>query len=157
MLNLKGENQEKPKKHYYLWSIVLGLVNGGYSTVLALQATLRPDDSSEVLVTTFFFGGTLSLLYLLLISKKRIGTAFKMPGKAWFFALGACVVATLAANLLTLVLKLFDNSAIVNATSNGGILIFSALSSLILFKEKMNWKQLIGAGLCVFSIVLLNI
>ncbi|MBO5221345.1 MAG: EamA family transporter [Clostridia bacterium] len=156
LLNLTGKTQQKPKRSYYLWILLLGLVNGGYSTVLALQSALRPDDKSEVLVTTFAFGGLFSLIYLLLISKKKFVSTFRMSGKAWFFALGACGIATLAVNLLTYVLSLFDNAAIVNATSNGCILIFSALSSFLLFKEKMNFKQLIGAALCVGAIILLN-
>ena len=156
LLNLKGKHQEKPKRFYYLWSLILGLVSGGYNTVLALQSTLRPDDQSEVLVTTFTCGGLFSLIYLLLICKKKTLSTFRMSGKAWFFAIGACAIATLAANMLTYVLSLFDNAAIVNATSNGCILIFSALSSYLLFKERMNWKQLIGAALCVGAIVLLN-
>jgi len=156
LLNLKEKNQEKPKRFYYLWSLILGLVNGGYGTVLALQAALRPDDKSEVLVTTFACGGVISLLYLLLIAGKKTFSTFRMPGKAWGFALGACTIAALAANLLTYVLGMFDNAAIVNATNNGCILIFSAISSFLLFKERMNWKQLIGAVLCVGAIVLLN-
>lgn len=156
LLNLKEKTQERPRKFYYLWALILGTVNGGYSTVLALQSVLRPDDKSEVLVTTFLFGGFFSLIYLLLIGKKKTLSAFRMPGKALLFAVGACAIAALAANLLTYVLSLFDNAAIVNATSNGCILIFSALSSFLLFKERMNWKQLLGAALCVGAIVLLN-
>ena len=157
LLNLKEETQEKPKKGFYFLSVLLGLVNGGYGCVLALQAALRPSDNAEVLVITFAFGGLLSFGFLFAVSRKKVFSSFKMPPKAWLFAVGACFVATLAANLLTYILKLFENSAIVNATNNGAILIFSALSSLILFKEKMNWKQFVGAGLCVVSIVLLNL
>ena len=156
LLNLKGENQRKPGKLYYLFALLLGIVNGGYATVLALQSALRPDDRAEVLITTFFFGGLFSLVQLLISGKKRFFSLFRMPPKAWGFAVGACLIAALAANLLTVVLGLFENAAIVNSTINGGILIFSALSSRILFGERMNKIQWIGAILCVISLVLLN-
>lgn len=156
LLNLKGGNQERPKKFYYLFALLLGIVNGGYGAVLALQSALRPDDRVEVLITTFFFGGLFSLLYLFVIGKKRALSHFRMSPKAWGFAVGACLIAALAANLLTTVLGMFENAAIVNSTVNGGILIFSALSSRILFGERMNKIQWIGALLCVISLVLLN-
>lgn len=98
-----------------------------------------------------------SLVYLVGISRKRFFSAFRMPPLAWVFALCACVIATLAANLLTYVLSLFDNSAVVNATNNGLILIFTAISSVLLFREKMGRMKILGAVLCVISIVLLNL
>ena len=157
LLNLKGKNQEKPKRFYYFWAILLGLVNGGYSAVLALQSALRPDDKAEILVTTFFFGGLFSLIQLASVSRKRFFSAFRMSRKAWFFAIGACLIATLAANLLTVILGMFENAAIVNATNNGGILIFSAIFSFLLFGEKMNRNQLFGAVLCIAALILLNL
>lgn len=156
-LNKGNDASQKPGKGYYFWSILLGLANGLYCVVLALQAALRPDDRSEILVTTFFVGGLVSLVYLLGISRKRFFSAFRMPPLAWVFALCACLIATLASNLLTYVLSLFDNSAVVNATNNGLILIFTAISSVLLFREKMGRMKILGAVLCVISIILLNL
>lgn len=157
LLNLKGGDQGRSKKYYYFWVLLIALVNGGYGTVLALQAQLRPDDRSEVLVLTYAFAGVISFVYLVFLARrKQVFSRFRMPSKALFFALGACVIASLASNLSTYILTLFDNAAIVNATSNGCILIFTALAAYLLFKERMNWKQLLGAALCVVSLVLLN-
>ncbi len=157
LLNLKKESQ-KAKKSFYLWILLLFTVNGLYSVFLSLQARyMNGGERGEMLATTFLFGGIISAVYLLITAKKKFVSTFRMKPKAWIFAVSSCVAATVAANLVMYMYSTALPVTVINASLMGGILVFSVLVSLMLFKEKMNWKQVVGALIAVFSVVLLNV
>ena len=157
LLNLRGEKQEKPKKFYYLWVLVLAVTNGLYGTLLDVQSSLCDGaESSEMVVTTFFFSGVFSLIHFGCVSKKHFLRSFRFGWKSYAFALCACACATGAAKIMMYLLANM-NTTVIYASDNGGTLIFSVLSSMLFFKEKMNVKQIVGTILCVVSIVLLNL
>ena len=156
LLNLKGENQEKPKRFFYFWSILLGVVNGLYGSILNVQSELfSGGERSEMVTTTFFSLGVLSLGYLALISRKQFFSAFKVGKKSLLFALGACASATAAANLLLYLLSQM-NPTVIYVTDLGGVLALSVLASVILFKDRMNRFQIVGTVLCLFAIAIMN-
>ena len=157
LLNLKDGQQQKPKKSFYFWILFLAIVNGSFSVFLSLQTNLMAgEERSEMLVTTFAFGGLFSLLYLLLTARKKFISTFRTSWKAFLCALGSCVAATAAANLVMYLYSVMSNT-VVNATNQGGILVFSVLVSLLFFKERMNWKQVVGAVVAVVAVILLNV
>ncbi len=157
LLNLKGEKQEKPKRGFYFWVILLCLVNGTFSVLLSLQTHyMGGAERSEMLVTTFLFAGMISAVYLAAVSRKKFIASFRMKPKALLCAVAACAAATAAANLVMYLYSVMSDT-VVNATNQGGILVFSVLVSLILFKEKMNWKQIVGSFVAVVAVVLLNL
>ena len=157
LLNLKKESQ-KAKKSFYLWILLLFFVNGFYSVFLSLQArTMGGAERSEMLTTTFLFSGIISAVYLLCSSRKKFFSTFRMKPKAWIFALCSCIAATGAANLVLYMYSTDLTDTVINATHQGGILVFSVLVSMILFKEKMNWKQIVGSLIAVLAVVLLNV
>lgn len=157
LLNLKKESQ-KAKKSFYLWILLLFFVNGFYSVFLSLQTRIMNGaERSEMLVTTFLFSGVISAIYLLSQSRKKFISTFRMKPKALIFALSSCVCATGAANLVLYLYSTDLSNTVINATHQGGILVFSVIMSMILFKEKLNWKQMVGALVAVAAVVLLNL
>lgn len=157
LLNLKGEKQEKPGKGFFFWVLLLSVVNGTFSVLLSLQTHyMAGAERSEMLVTTFLFGGVISLVYLVLIARKKTVAVFRMSWKSLLFALGSCVAATAAANLVMYLYSIMSDT-VVNATNQGGILVFSVLVSMIFFRERMNWKQVIGAVVSLVAVILLNL
>ncbi len=157
LLNLKKETQ-KAKKSFYLWILLLFTVNGSYSVFLSLQArVLNGSERSEMLVTTFLFSGIISAIYLLTQSRKNFVSTFRMNPKALILALSSCVCATGAANLVLYLYSTELSDTVINATHQGGILVFSVVVSMIFFKEKLNWKQMVGALVAVGAVVLLNL
>ena len=157
LLNLKGEKQEKPQKGFYFWVILLCVVNGTFSVLLSLQTHyMSGAERSEMLVTTFLFSGIISAVYLAGIARKKTVAAFRMSWKALLFALGSCIAATAAANFVMYMYSIMSDT-VVNATNQGGILVFSVLVSMILFRERMNWKQIVGSVVALVAVILLNL
>ena len=72
-----------------------------------------------------------------------------------FAVLGAACI-TAGINLLMVCLDFVDVAALYTV-QNGGMLMLSALWSLILFKEKLNVKKWIGIVIATISTVLLAI
>ncbi|MBQ2273018.1 MAG: EamA family transporter [Clostridia bacterium] len=156
LLNLK-KGEDKPKKYFYALIILLALVNGTYGILLSVQSRIMSGaERAEMLVTTFLFAGIFSLLYLLLISRRRFTSAFRMPLKAWMFSLGSCVSAMLAVNLLMFFYS-YMSITVVNATNQCSVLALSALGSTILFKERLRPLQIVGIGTCLAATALLNL
>lgn len=156
LLNLK-KGEDKPKKYFYVLILLLALVNGTYGTLLSVQSRLMSGgERAEMLVTTFLFGGIFSVLYLLFISRRRFVSTFRMPAKAWMFALGSCVSAMAAANLLMLFYS-YMSVTVVNATHQCGILVLSAVESALLFKERLRPLQIAGIATCLAATILLNL
>lgn len=157
LLNLKKEDTAEKKKGYLFWCILLGLFNGAYSAIMALQATLcGADQRGEMVITANAGCFVLALIYLSVISKGRPYKGFQTSKKSLTFAVLACVVATVAANLILYLLSQL-NATLVNATNGGGILVCSVLFSFLLFRERLNRSQWIGVGVCLIAIVFLNL
>ncbi|MBO5669646.1 MAG: EamA family transporter, partial [Candidatus Methanomethylophilaceae archaeon] len=64
--------------------------------------------------------------------------------------------AAAAANLLLYNLTQMSSS-ILYTIDNGAVLVLSILYSLVLFREKPTGEQVVGMGIAVLSIVLINI
>lgn len=79
-----------------------------------------------------------------------------MGKKAMLFLLICCCSATAAANLLLHNLSLME-SGILYTINNGSVLVLAILYSLILFRERPRWEQILGMGLAVASIVLFSV
>ena len=79
-----------------------------------------------------------------------------MGKKAALFALGSCVVATLASNMLMYLLGLM-NTSVLYTIDNGGVLVMSAICSCVFFKEKLHWNQILGIALAAISIVMISL
>ena len=80
---------------------------------------------------------------------------YKMGLKPALFLVCACLSAFLGANLLLYLLTRMQ-SGILFTIDDGGVLLLSLVFSVALFKEKLTWLQMLGMGLALGSIVLVN-
>ena len=151
-LSLKGS-----KKGYFLWCALLFLANGLYSTVMNIQSTVMEGrERSEMLIVLF---GLSSLFACALEAANGRGRdvmrGYKMGLKPALFLVCACLSAFLGANLLLYLLTRMQ-SGILFTIDDGGVLLLSLVFSVALFKEKLTWLQMLGMGLALGSIVLVN-
>lgn len=158
VMNMHGMDFSSRKKGYFFWVTVLFLSNGTYGIVMdAQQRVTGADEHTEMIIILFFTSAVISLFYLLAGQKKKSGEAFrKMGGKAAVFALCSSLAATGSINLLVYLLS-YVPASILYTIVNGGILIFSILLSRVVLKEHIKRSTVVGIGIAVVSMLLLNL
>ncbi len=156
LLNCQGVSLRGAKKGFWFFCIALGLSNGVFGSLLALQADFAPGERTEMLTVSYLASAVLALL-VLLIKKARGGEGrrLRMSRRAVLFAIGCCAVATVAVNILSYLLARM-NVTVVNTADNGGVLILAALFGLMIFHEKLTRLQFCGLGVALVSVVLLS-
>lgn len=159
-MNLQGLSfqGQKPTRLYFLLCAILFLANGFYGQIMNLQQTaLAGQEREEMIIVTYLGTAVLATLLLLAKSKSRFATGFRTGKKALLFGVGACVVATTATNLLVYLIPQVESVTILYAIDNCGVMLLSALYSILLFREKPTPVQVVGMSLSVASIVLLSL
>jgi drug/metabolite transporter (DMT)-like permease len=158
IMNLKGISFKETSGAYYFWCALLFLANGLYGAVMNLQASLMGGTERTEMLTILFMASALGALLTELLRKRgnRLVEGFRMGKKAMLFLLICCCSATAAANLLLHNLSLME-SGILYTINNGSVLVLAILYSLILFRERPRWEQIMGMGLAVASIVLFSV
>lgn len=141
---------------YYVYCFILALCNGLYGTFLKIQSVYAENENNEMIIITFGGMGLIALIQLALKEKKQMFSAFKM-GKAAVLPMILCfIVAATAINVYMILIPLLGNVVTILYTlDNGGVLVLSAISSVIFFKEKMNSFKLVGIILSVLGIITL--
>lgn len=153
-LSFKGE---KPKKSFFVFCAVLFLANGFYNQLMNVQQAVMQGAQREEMIVTTFAVSAIAVAIGMLRRPSDLKKGFKMGKKAAICAAIACIVATTAANLMVYLLSAMESATILFAIDNGGVMLLSALYSIVLFKEKATPSQLTGMALSVLSIVLLSI
>jgi len=158
MMNARGLSFKGASGQYYLWCLLLFLSNGIYGALMNVQESLMGPSLNSEMIVSIYLGTALmvSASHLVRGEGARLARGFRMGGRAALFALGSCVVATLAANLCMYLLGLMDAS-ILYTIDNGAVLVMSALFSCLFFHERLRWEQVLGIGLAVASIVLISL
>lgn len=158
LMNVRSISFKGASKAYYMWCLALFCANGLYGAIQNLQAqVMNGAERTEMLTILYACSAlTAALPHLTRGQGKALKEGFRMGGKAAIFLLITCVSATAAANLMLYILTLMDSSVLFTIDS-GAVLVVSILYSLILFKEKPTWEQVIGMVVAVASIVLINI
>lgn len=153
-LSFKGE---KPKKSFFIFCAALFLANGFYNQLMNIQQAVMDGAQREEMIVTTFAVSAIAVCVSMLRRPADLKKGFRMGKKAAIFAACACVVATTAANLMVYLLSAMDSATILFAIDNGGVMLLSAVYSIVFFKEKATPSQLTGMALSVLSIVLLSI
>ncbi len=158
LMNARGIEFKGATKAYYLWCIALFVANGMFGTLMNLQAKVMAGaQRTEMLTILYGMSALASGVGELARGRgKDLAEGFKMGPKAAIFLVLCCASATAAANLQLYILSQMD-SAIYYTISDGSVLVVSILFSLVLFKERPRWEQVIGMLLAVGSIVLINL
>ena len=138
-------------------AIAIAMMLASFVVMNLQEGMMGSAQSSEMIVITYC--GTaliVTLFHLLRGQAKQLFDGFRMGKKAALFALGSCVVATLASNMLMYLLGLM-NASVLYTIDNGGVLVMSAICSCLFFKEKLHLNQIIGIVLATVSIVMLSV
>ena len=158
----KDKKAEKNKATVGFWAycIMLALSNGAFGSALALQADYAPAEQTEMLTVSYFASAVLAAAVIALRRAAHRDSAggkktFRMTRRAVFFAVGCCIVATVAVNILSYLLSVM-NVTVVNTVDNGGVLLLSSLFGALIFGEKPGRIRLLGLAAAFVSIVLLS-
>ncbi len=157
LMNVRGIQFKGNSKAYYFWCIALFISNGVFGTLMNLQTeVMEGAQRTEMLTILYAVSAIVSGgMGCAKGNGKKLMDGFRMGKKAGLYLLLCCACATAAANLMLYVLSQMD-SAIVYTITDGSVLVVSFLFSLVLFKERPRWEQLLGMALAAGSLVLIN-
>ena len=105
---------------------------------------------------TFALTGLIAFVQMLLTEKKETFSAFHLNKKCVLPLIVCILSASLAINLLVLVLPLV-NTAVLYTVENGGVLVLAALYSVIFFREKLRPVKTAGILLAVAAITVMSL
>ncbi len=150
-----GESKSVSAK-FLLYVLLLGLANGIYGTLLNVQKNLMNEsENAEMIVCTFLSSAVFAFALLLVQAGKAALPGFRQNVKSAVYVTAASVSAAAAVNLLMYALSLV-NVAVLYAMDNGGVLLVSVLWSVVILKEKIGKKKIIGLILAAIAIFALG-
>ena len=156
LMNLEDIKLKNTPFSYYVFCVILFAANGLYGTFVKMQTVHRDDQKQEMIMLTFALTGLIAFIQLLASEKKSTLQAFKLNAKCVLPLLICVLSASLAINLLVLVLPLVD-TAVLYTVENGGVLVLAALYSVIFFREKLRPVKVAGILLAVAAITVMSL
>lgn len=157
LFNAEGMTLSGVKKGYFIWTSLLFASNGLYGILMdAQQRAMMQTQKNEMIIITVLTNVVISIIYLLVIRKGSISSAFRMGKKAWLCSVGASIIYSGATNLMMIGLGLMP-SAILYTALNGGNLIGSVSLSAIVFHEKLDGLKLTAIAFAVAALVILGL
>lgn len=156
LMNLEGFAAKKNAR-YLLWCAILFAANGLYGVLMNLQQTLMNFTlRNEMIITTFLGMALMTSAFQLFVAHRDFLGGFHMSRKAALHAFLSALSATLAVNLMMIMMKSV-NITLLSVMDNGGVLVLSALYAFTLFKEKPKPSGLLGLLLVGVGVVMLSI
>lgn len=156
LMNLEGF-ADKKNMRYLLWCAILFISNGMYGVLMNLQQTLMHFTlRSEMIITTFLGMAILTSAVQLTIDRQDFLNGFRMSRQAALYSLLSALSATLAVNLLLIMMKSV-NLTLLSVMDNGGVLVLSTLYAFTLFKEKPKPSGMLGLLLVGIGVIMLSI
>jgi len=156
LMNLEEIQLKGTPAKYYLYCILLFAFNGLYGTLLKVQSVYDDSQSKEMIIITFGMMGIVMAIWLAVKEKKNALSAFRLNSKCVPSLLLCLLCASLAINVLVLVIPLV-NVSVLYTVENGGVLLLSAIFSVLFFREKLSPMKVIGILLAIVSITMLSI
>ena len=156
LMNLEGFAQKKNAR-YLLWCGILFTANGLYGVLMNLQQTLMGfTQRSEMIITTFLGMAVMTSAFYLIVSRKSFVQGFKMSRRAGLYLCLSSLSATLAVNLLMIMMQSV-NLTLLSVMNNGGVLVLSALYAFTLFKEKPKPAGMLGLVMVGVGVIMLSV
>lgn len=156
LMNMKEIKLKNTKLAYFVYCGLLFLFNGLYGVMLKIQTDYNNAQNKEMVILTFGIMGVLAAISLYRQEQKNFFSSFRMNWKS-SLAVAVCLLsAGIAINAMVFVLP-YVNATIFYTVENGGVLLLSALYSIVFFKEKINPFIVAGLLLGAGSMVLLSI
>ena len=158
MMNARTISLKGATGSYYFWCIALFCVNGLFGAINNLQTQVMDGAQRTEMLTILYLCSALGAIGMEAFRGpgKQLVEGFKMGKKSAIYLIITCLSATTAANLLLYILTLMESS-ILYTIDSGAVLVLSIIYSLVLFKEKPTWEQVVGMVIAVASIVMINI
>lgn len=155
LINLEKKGEKKQITVRWVVYVLLGFVgNGACSTVqkvqqMDLNGAYKNEFMIVALVMTILGIGICALLMERGKIKEslRKGAAFYIP----------CGLANGIVNFLVIVLSTRMDASVMFPVISGGGIVLAFLVSILFYKEKLSLWQLVGSGLGLVSVVLLNL
>lgn len=141
---------------YYVFCLILFICNGLYGTLLTLQSDYNESQKSEMLILTFGIMSIIAFFQLAAKEKKAVFKAFSVGKKAVLPLLLCLISASVAANILILIIPMV-NTAVLFTVQSGGVLLLSVAYSYLFFKEKATVSGIAGFLLALLSITILSL
>lgn len=146
LVSQKNEaNNFTDKKTFLLSCIGLGVFNGVYGSLLAVQQEVTgAADKEEMIAVTYFCAFLFALIPLLKKNPKEGFAAFRQTKRSFIYLIASAIVVALAINLLTLLVAQGKSLTVLYTFDNAGVFLISVIFSCIFFNEKLSVKNLIG-------------
>ncbi len=156
LMNLHEIRLKGAPVSYYVYCFILFLCNGLYGTMLAIQSDYNEAEKSEMLILTFGIMSIIAFIQLAAKEKKNTFKTFCVGKKAVLPLLLSLISASVAPNVLIIILPMV-NTAVLFTVQSGGVLLLSVAYSYLFFKEKLTPSGFIGFFLALFSITILSL
>lgn len=153
--------ENKGNKRFFIYSVFLLFFNGilGIVQTVSISVALKSDEGYFT-VFGYLFAFVFAFLFYIITSFKNKDTKqmfSPMKNKNFYIcALIAGGASGLGVNLIFNMLSFLPNS-IAHSISNGSLIVFSAILSIILFKEKLNRRNILILIIGSAAIVLLSV
>ena len=149
----KGNTKASSKAKGYMIPLMLAmLASGGLGIMQKVQGNSPyPEQRSIFVLISFIFAGSVSLIFAIC---KNGGKRIKLSGKLSAAGIGVCFAVCYLLN--TLLASRLD-SEVFYPTLNIGVILFSVLSSILLFKEKFTKRLLLVLLFSFAAIILVNL
>ncbi len=136
--------------------IGLALCNGAYAALADIQQRLSGKAEKEELVCITYFVAALVSFIMIMIRQKGSVSCFKQSKLSLTFLVITSVIVGLAINLLVIVLAILKDVTLLHTVNDAGILIVSAILSLIFLKEKITKLNVAGYLVMCAAVVLVT-
>lgn len=156
LMNIEDIKLKNTPFTYYIFCGILFIANGLYGTFVKMQTVYHDEQKQEMIMLTFALTSAVALIQLIASEKKNSLQAFKLNRKAVLPLIVCLLSASLAINLLVYLLPLLD-TAVLYTVENGGVLILSALYSLLFFREKLRPVKAVGILTAAIGITIMSL
>ena len=158
LMSLKkvSENDSSSNKitpAFLLYSLCLGICNGVYAAILAIQQEYTGKSNKEELIMITFICAAAISFVLLLIKKQNIFSALKQTKKSGAHLLIYALSAAFAVNSLVIIMLFDIETGVLYTVQNAGVMLLSVILSVLVFKEKLTKINVVGCILMSIGLV----
>ncbi len=147
------EEKDKVSLKFILFSLGLGISNGAYGSILAVQQKITGEGEKEELIIVTFLTAAVVSLITLLSRKTNLKSAFYQSRKSMTFLCIYALIAAFAINSLVVLMMLNVSTGVLYTVQNAGVMLMSVALSMIFFKEKLSKAGTIGCILMTIGLI----
>lgn len=157
VLNVDRQNKTPTSKRWFVLAIVTSLANGSLLVLQQLFGKTQWAAQTQGFVSWSYITATLvSIILYLILKSKGHGVTYKIRPKLFLIGLIiGCVLATFQV-VNTRAIASMDGTFLF-PTYNGGVLVLTGISSVLILKEKLKKNQIISMTVGVVAIILMNL